>query len=87
MITPLINDIDNKKFESVCETRILAVLHPSDEALPSKGSEHSQGSQRVSRSPKVGLPLSGNLGVPMSVGLPISGNLEVRMSRVKSRVK
>lgn len=46
MITPLINDIDNKKFESVCETRILAVLHPSDEALPSKGSEHSQGSQR-----------------------------------------
>ena len=31
----------------------------------------------VSRSPKVGLPISGNLGVRKSVGLPISRNLEV----------
>ena len=33
----------------------------------------------VSRSPKVGLPISVNLGVRKSVGLPISGNLGVRL--------
>jgi len=41
----------------------------------------------VSRSPKVGLPISGNLGVRKSVGLPISRNLGARKSHVKSRVK
>ena len=38
----------------------------------------------VSRSPKVGLPISENLGVRNFVGLPISENVGVRMSRVKS---
>jgi len=41
----------------------------------------------VSWSPKVGLPISANLGVRMSVALPLSRNLGVQMSRVKSCVK
>src|SRR6218665_1370637 len=42
---------------------------------------------KVSRSPKVGLPISGNLCVRMSVGLPISGRLRLSSRRLLANLK